>query len=77
MAQDGKSYAKQVELVTSFINDLSYASGDASHDLSYYRRRVALFTLYTQSMLVFTNDTSVDLQVTRRFIERNTPKLIW
>jgi len=77
MARDGQSYTKQVDLVASFINDLCYASGDNSHDLSYYRRRAALFTLYTQSMLVFTNDSSDDLQVTRRFIERNAAKLIW
>ena len=48
MAIDRQSYELQLKLVTGFVNDLCYAAGDESHDLSFYRRRAALFGLYTQ-----------------------------
>ena len=77
MALDRRSYEEQIKLVTHFVNDLCYAAGDQSYDLSFYRRRASLLSLYTQTMLVFVGDDTHELQQTRRFIERNTKSCIW
>ena len=77
MATTPDTYCEQVKLVGQFVDELCYAAGDGSHDLSYYRRRASLFTLYSSTMLVFLQDTSPELKQTFRYIESNTPRAIW
>ena len=69
MATDPASYKLQIELLSNYINDLCFESGDESGDFGYYVRRASLFGIYNTSMAVFIQDDSEDIEVTRRFIE--------
>ena len=62
--------------VQEFINNLLFDCGDKTVDFSFYTRRIMLGTVYLSAHAVFLQDTSPELQETRRFIERAIENLI-
>ena len=51
MATSPSTYCSQLKEVTEYINNLCYAAGDTSSDLTYYTRRGAVLGIYNRKAL--------------------------
>lgn len=58
-----------LEELHNLSDDLQYYAGDRSIDFAWYSKRMAISGLYVQSELFMINDTSVDFEDTKQFVD--------
>ncbi len=52
------------------VDTIWFAIGDTSTDMNYYSKRALLSAVYASTLLVWMDDTSEDLHITRAFLDR-------
>merc|ERR1712130_668886 len=70
MLTNPKNYGKYLSELGTFSNDLLWDCGDQSINFTFHHRRLSLTSIILSSHAVFVQDDDEQMQITRRFIER-------